>query len=149
MKYPYDDEEMMYDSLLNEYVLTPAAAEGLGISLTGRLRQKGAVNAEIVARNVLEEVSNMVYAYLHRFVFDENLQDLAVATLPSARPIIKNALKAQFKYYMQVGNLSRSTDENKRKLAMDETAKSILDRELPELGHSLVYSGPWRRWRYV
>lgn len=147
--YPYNDEEMVFDELLGQYVLTPKCAERLGINLEGRLRQKGAVNAELVARNVMAEVSNMIYEYMHRYVADEGLQDWAIATIPALRPLIKRALEAQFKYYMQVGNLSRSVDENKRKLAIDETAKSILRRNVPELGHSLLYSGNWRRWGNV
>lgn len=142
--YPFDDEEMYFDKLLRQYVLTPKAAENLGINFLARLRQKGAVNAEIVAKNTMEEVSYMIYSYLHDQVFDDNLQDFVIAKVPSARPIIKRALQAQFKYYMQVGNLSRSSDMAKRLLAIDETAKSILQRRLPELGHSLVYRGTWR-----
>lgn len=147
--YPYDDEYMIFDETVGMYVLTLKASEELGFNLSVRLRQKGAVNAEIVARNTLRQISTMIYQYLHGFVLDENLQDMAIAKCPSVRPVIRRALEQQLIYFMTVGDLSRSTDPYKRSLAIDQMARAILNRRIPELGHSLTYSGSWRKWLYV
>lgn len=141
--FPHDDKYMIYNEELGQYVLTEEAAERLGVNLSNRLRQRGAVNAEIAARNTLEQVSMMIYQYLHSQVFDENYQDYVIAKCPSARPVIQKALEQQLLYFLQVGNLLRSTDVNKRKLAIDENAKMILNRKIPELGHALTYCGEW------
>lgn len=144
--YPYDDEFMIFDETVGMYVLTSKAAEELGFNLSVRLRQKGAVNAEIVARNTLRQISVMIYQYLHGFVSDENLQDEIIAKCPSVRPVMRRALEQQLLYFLTVGDLSRSTDTYKRALAIDQMAQSILNRRIPELGHSLTYSGSWRKW---
>lgn len=143
--YPYDDEYMIFDKELNQYILTEKAAQELGINLTARFRQKGAVNAEILVRNTMRQISTMIYQYLHAHVFDTCLQDYYISILPSARLIMRRALEQQLLYYMQVGNLSRSTDKNKRSLAIDDIAREILNTIIPELGHSLTYAGGWRK----
>ena len=143
MNYPYNDEFMYFDPTFGQYVLTEKAAEALGVNLSLRLRRKGAVNTEVVVKNTLRQVSMMIYQYLHSQVFDENVQDYVIAACPSVRPIIRSALEQQLLYYLQVGNLSRSTDPEKRRLAIDENAKAILGRKIPELGHSLTYCGEW------
>lgn len=144
MTYPYDDEYMVYEQDLGMYVLTEKAAEQRGISLSARIRSRGAVNPEVAVRSVLVEVSTMIYLYLHDHVFNTDLQDRVIAKCPSVRPIMQKALTEQLLYYLQVGNLSRSTDVEKRKLAIDENAKSILNRIIPEMGHTLTYAGGWR-----
>ena len=151
MTYPYDDEYMVYDQDLGMYVLTEKAAEQRGVSLSGRIRARGAVNPEIAVRSVLIEVSTMIYGYLHDHVINDNLLDFVIAQCPSVRPLFQKALTEQLMYYLQVGNLSRSTDAEKRKLAIDENAKSILDRRIVELGHPLTYAGSWRPylWRWT
>lgn len=146
MTNPYEDEYMVYDQTLGMYVLTEKAAEQRGVSLSGRIRAKGSVNSEIAVRSVLIEVSTMIYAYLNNQVMDSELQNCVIASCPSVFPIMKQALTAQLLYYLQVGNLSRSTDAEKRKLAIDENAKSILNRKIPELGHALTYAGEWGVW---
>lgn len=148
MTYPYDDDEMYFDHDLNMYVLTPTAAERKGIDLSARVRQKGAVNGEILVRNYLERVSVLVYHYLHTFAIDENIQDAVIAKCPDVRPVIKQALKEQLVYFFQVGDLSRSTDRSKRALAIDETVKEILDHRIAGLGHALTYTGSWCKWRF-
>lgn len=146
--FPHDDNYMIFDEEIDKYVLTEYAVNQLGIDLSARVRQKGAVNAEIIVKNTLRQVSMMIYRYLHKHVADDSLQDCIIAKCPSVRPIIRNALEQQLLYYLQVGNLSRATDPEKRLLAIDENAKDILDRIIPELGHSLTYTGRWRYWRY-
>ena len=88
----------------------------------------------------------MIYQYLHGFVSDENLQDEIIAKCPSVRPVMRRALEQQLLYFLTVGDLSRSTDTYKRALAIDQMAQSILNRRISELGHSLTYSGSWRKW---
>ncbi len=49
-----------------------------------------------------------------------------IATNPYFRSVIQEAMGEQLVYMNMVGDLSRSTDKEKRELAIDENAKQIL-----------------------
>ena len=141
---PYDTDEMYFDPVLQMYVLTPVCAQRLGLNMEARVRQKGAVNGEIIVKQTLQTVSMQIYQFLHSRAMDTVYQDEILSCNPEARPVLQMALEQQLLYYMQVGNLSRSVDREKRALAIDELAKEILENTvIPSLGHSLAYVGRW------
>ena len=74
-----------------------------------------------------------------------DIQDYIIAKVPSARKMIQEAMEEQLLYMSLKGDLSRSTDKEKRELAIDETAKEICARVLPELGISIIYTGDLSR----
>lgn len=142
--FPHDDENMIFDELLNQYVLTEKGALNLaGINLSVRVNTRKNTNSNATIRVILEQVSMQIYGFIHQHCVDNSLQDRVIAKCPSARPIIQRAMLNQLLYYLQVGNLSRSTDKEKRALAIDETAKKILLKPIMEIGHSLCYVGRW------
>ena len=141
---PYDTDEMYFDPVLQMYVLTPVCAQRIGLNMEARVRQKGAVNGEIIVKQTLQTVSMQIYQFLHSRAMDTVYQDEILSCNPEARPVLQRALEQQLLYYMQVGNLSRSVDPKKRALAIDMLAKDILENTiLPSLGHSLAYTGRW------
>lgn len=145
MKYPYSDDYMTFDESTNRYVLTSKyALEQFGIDLLETVNDRNAVNQQIAVNGILKQVSNQIYNYIHKYNVCTDIQDLIIAKIPSARNIIKEAMSEQFLYVSMKGYLSRSTDKEKRMLAIDENAKGELERLLPELGICILYTGDLR-----
>lgn len=142
--FPHDDENMIFDEMLNQYVLTEKGVlNNLGVNLSVRVNARKNTDSNATIRVMLEQVSTQIYGYIHRHSVDNALQDRVIAKCPSARPIIQRAMLNQLLYYLQVGNLSRSADKEKRALAIDDTAREILLKPVMEIGHSLCYTGRW------
>lgn len=140
MTYPYNDSNMIFDSAKGRYILTENALIQNGVNIRSRLIQ-GAAGAETIIARILDYSSMMIYNYIHQFSFDNNRQDERIATIPSLRKIIYEAMLNQTEYLLLNGDFSRSADEAKRKLAIDDAAKQILNRVVPELGVPITYSG--------
>ena len=77
----------------------------------------------------------MIYNFIHSYTIYEKRQDLMIATNPHLRSVIQQAMGEQLIYMHEVGDLSRSTDKEKRELAIDENAKQIL------INSGICYSG--------
>lgn len=134
--YPLTDEFMKYDYDTHRYVLTEKDVfENLGINLSARVKNPTAVNS------LLDRVSKQVYDYIHEYNANNTLQDFIIAVTESGRKIIKSAMEEQLIYIMTVGDLSRSTDLNKRALWFDENARRELSQPLCEIGCSIIYTG--------
>lgn len=124
---PYDDDFMTFDSETRRYVLTEKYAfEKLGLDLYEDVNDRNSINAQIAVSRILKQCSNMIYNFVYDFSIYNNRQDYLIATVPKMRKIIMEAMGEQLLYMAQVGDLSRSTDPAKRKLAIDENAKTIL-----------------------
>lgn len=140
--YPYSDEYMEFDALTERYVLTEKyAREQLGLDLPEAVNERNATNQQIALKRVLKQVSNAVYNFIHRYNVSTELQDLIIKKVPSARAVIQEAMSEQLLYMSMKGDLSRSTNKEKRALAMDENAKAVLERILPEIGICILYTG--------
>lgn len=149
MKYPYNDDYMIFDEESNQYVLTEKCIlESVGVDLTNKLNERNTVNSQVVVNRLLRIVSNQIYGYIHKFNANTFLQDKLIAKIPSLRKIIQHAMEEQFLYLSLKGDLSRSIDQDSRALAIDETAKTILERNVPEIGTSILYTGDLARWTY-
>jgi hypothetical protein len=139
---PYNDDFMIYDEQLGQYVLTEKYAfEKLGLSLFDNANDRNAPNVQIAVKRILVQCSNMIYNYIHQFSFYNQRQDYWIATLPSARKMIMRAMGEQLLYMSMVGDLSRSTDPQKRNFSIDENAKRVLEQTLPEIRKSILYGG--------
>lgn len=146
MYYPFSDEFMTFDEVSNQYILTSACVQKrLGLSLSENVNERNAVNQQIAELRILRQVSNLIYSYIHKFNIRTDLQDYIIEKVPSARIMIQQAMEEQLLYMSMKGDLSRSTDKEKRELAIDETAKEICARVLPELGISILYTGNLER----
>lgn len=147
MNEPYSDAYMRYDELKHRYILTPKCVlDELGIDMEARLSAKGSANPQATINALLDRVSALTYRFIYAHNIDNEAQRYAIETLPSARRILFEAMKAQLTYVMAVGDLSLSSDKNKRLQYMDDVAAEMLENPLLELGHSLIYTGGWRCW---
>lgn len=140
--YPYDDDYMIFDQSSKHYVLTEKCiTDKLGIDIAGRINSRNAINQQAMISRLLRLVSGHVYNFIHTYNVNTEKQDYFIAKIPSLRPIIQSAMEEQFLYVSQVGDLSRSSDKEKRALYMDEQAKMQLSQIIPELGFSILYTG--------
>lgn len=146
MYYPYSDDFMIFNEESKRYELTPNCVEKrLGLSLEENVNERNAINQQIALKRILKQVSNLVYSYIHKFNYRTDLQDYIISKVPSARIMIQEAMEEQLLYMSMKGDLSRSTEKDKREFAIDETTKEIVSRVLPELGISIIYTGDLAR----
>lgn len=136
IEYPLTDDYLAYNYTAHRYVLTlKDVEENLAIDLTARIKNANAINS------LLERISVQIYAFIHSHNHQNDLQDYIIAKTEKGRDIIKRAMEEQLIYFLTVGDLSRSTDLNKRALAIDETAKNILLETIPQIRTSICYTG--------
>ena len=138
---PYSDDLMTYDKRMGRYVLTEKALIMSGTDLRARLSYNRTIDPTTVINRVLTRVSEMIYNYIHSFNANNKRQDELMATLPSLRNIIYNAMLNQAEYFIMNGDLSRSPEADMRRLAIDNSAKEYLDTVIPEYGVPITYSG--------
>lgn len=139
--YPYDDDLMVYAKARCRYELTEAAIINCGITMRSRLEANPSIDATFVINQTTRRVSELIYGYIHRHSNNNAQQDAIIASAPSARAIIFEALCQQLVYMLHKGDLSHSLDENVRRHAIDDSAKETLLRTIPEIGTSILYAG--------
>ena len=79
--------------------------------------------------------------FIHKHSNNNDLQDYVISHTEKGRKIIKEAMEQQLIYYLAVGDLSKSTDEKKRALAIDMVAQETLMQTIPEIRTSICYTG--------
>ena len=132
---PYSDDYLTYNENTGRYVLTTKnLLENYGIDLDSSANNVG-------AQGILNMVSISIYNFIHKHNFNNEMQDYMIASTEKGRKIINDAMCMQFMYIRQAGYLSRSTDKDKRAMAIDEDAKEILSQVIPEFGCSVLYCG--------
>lgn len=130
---PYSDDYLVYNELTGRYVLTAKnIQDNYGIVIGDN---------KIGVQGILNMVSISIYNFIHKHNIDNAKQDTMIAFTEKGRQIINDAMCMQFLYIRQVGYLNRSTDKDKRALAIDEDAKEILSEVIPEFGCSVLYCG--------
>lgn len=143
---PYSDELLKYDESTNKYYLTEQALIREGLPLRDRLAEGSAPSAEYVINGFLKRVTGVIYAYIHSYTADNDAQDYFISHLPSARTMIYNALINQAIYMYHNGDLTLSKDRADKEAAFDTVALSELNRTLPEIQCSILYTGAIRLW---
>lgn len=134
---PYSDDYLIYNENTGRYVLTAKnLLENYGINLQVAVKDNA-----VGVQGILNMVSISVYNYIHKHNIDNFKQDAMIACTETGRKIINDAMCMQFLYIKQAGYLSRSTDKEKRALAIDEDAKETLSQVIPEFGCSVLYCG--------
>ena len=139
--YPYDDANMKFDNLTKRYVLTEQCLISMGIDLRGRLAGRKAITPDLLINQVLETVTDQIYAFIHSHSADNARQDYIIAKIPSARMIIYQALKKQVVYLLNVGDLTNSAKEEEQRNAINVVARQILNTTIHEIGCSILYAG--------
>lgn len=140
---PYNDEFMVWDDSVNKYFLTEKALIVSGSDIRAMLASNDTVSANAVINRIIKHVSTQVYNYIHNFSDNNALQDRLIATVPSLRALIYEALLNQAEYLLMVGDPTRTFDRDKRDMAIDVNTANILNTTVPELGVPIIYSGVW------
>lgn len=129
----YSDEQLVFDEYKGQYRLTAKAIlDNLGIDLSGAMKDNANGTTAILWR-----ISALVYKKIHEYNSDTEWQDSVIAHTETGRRIIKDAMLDQFLYVKTVGDLSMSTDVNKRACWFSTTTEEILFRVIPEIGTSI------------
>ena len=160
MTYPYNDETMVFDEDEQRYILTAKCVlDELNIDLNTILEPMGSVSKGVNATRFLNRISMIVYNQVYlRSIYNE-IQEKLMKYAPSARKIIKDAMKEQVEYFIFNGDLSvysgvdfrkgtKTANVNDRILA--PMAEQILAKPLKETRLSLLYQGSytfeWVEW---
>lgn len=134
--FPLVDEYLTYDYATHRYVLTEKdVLENLAIDLNADFRPDVKNSVE----KFLKQVSTLVYGYIHSFSVNNLMQDFIIAKTEMGRKFIKEAMEQQLIYMLEVGDLSRSPDMNKRALWFDDNARRTLEQTIPEIGTTILY----------
>lgn len=142
ISYPYSDEYMVFDDYSGRYVLTTKFVyDKIGVDMEGALKEREAINAQVLANRFLVEVSDDIYNYIHRYNVNNPRQDYFIATVPSLRKIIQKAMEQQFVYSRLNGLLGYSADKDVKTQAICPKAAETLAQTVPELGISILYTG--------
>ena len=140
--YPYSDEYMIFDEDAQRYILTPTyALEKLGLNLDAEVNERNAVASQIAVKGILNRISSKIYNFIHKHCISDMLRDAVIHKTATARKYIMQAMSDQLFYEKLKGDMSISTDKEKRAFAIDENAKAVLERIIPEVGYSLLYTG--------
>lgn len=133
---PYSDEYMTYDEMTGHYVLTSKyALDVYGLDLFEGANDRNSANVQIAVGSFLKRVSTLIYNFIHDYSVYNERQDFLIAHDPRLRAVIQQAMGEQLVYMHMNGDLSRSSDKEKRELAIDENAKQIL------INSGICYSG--------
>lgn len=139
---PYSDEYLYYDENEEMYILTEQTLVKRGIDLRYRLAATNSPNIENTINSFCVMISDMIYNYIYEFSTNNEYQKYIINhSLFTRNDIIKKSLITQALYVASVGNLLYSSDEKKRKFAIDEQAKKILNKTIPSVGNSIIYCG--------
>ena len=138
---PYSDNFLFFDNITGQYVLTEDALVANGTNLRAKLEFNRSVDASAIINRHLNRVSDVIYNFIHSYSNENKRQNDCIKIIPSLRALVYRAMLAQSEYMLLNGDLSRSTDREKRAMAVDENARRILETVTPELGVSILYSG--------
>ena len=116
-------ETMKFNELTEMYELTEEALTNSGVNLRARLATNKVATPEYIIKEFLQTISEMIYGY----IYDNSLNVVSkIDSNTITRQLFERALIKQAIYVLSVGNLSLSVDENKRAIAVDVVAKSLL-----------------------
>lgn len=116
-------ETMKFNELTEMYELTEEALTNSGVNLRARLATNKVATPEYIINEFLQTISEMIYGY----IYDNSLNVVSkIDSNTITRQLFERALIKQAIYVLSVGNLSLSVDENKRAIAVDVVAKSLL-----------------------
>ncbi len=138
----YRDDYMEYDELLGQFVLTEKAlVDVAAIDIRSRLSAAATVSPEAVIARVVATVSNNVYGYMYEYSIDNDAQKNVLCRLESARQILFRAMIEQAIFVCFNGDQTLAEDPKQRANYLSKSAELMLNKTIPELGTSLLYTG--------
>lgn len=152
--YPYGDDAMVYDLDEHRYILTEQCVlKELNINLGVRLNSRGSATVQKVPSEILDQISQTIYGEIYKCSIFNDFQEYLLAKMPSARKIIKEAMKQQVLYFLVNGDTSRYSGIDiknskaldlkvlRNKSVLDPRTEQILWKPIKETGLSILYSG--------
>ena len=101
--------------------------------MIARLNDGDYTTAQNLASTILDMISVKIYGYIHEFN-RSNIQDKIIARSAEARRIVQEAMRYQVVHYFLIGDME-----------IDDTAKSCLLQDIPEIGTTILYQGNLER----
>lgn len=138
---PYSDGLMVYDEVAERYVLTEDALRRRGIFLREKIEASGGAFASEILNGILDRTSEILYDFIYKHNANNERQKHYMKTLPSFRNLIYSAMLNQVTYMIANGDLTLSPDPQMRDRAISPAATVALERTLPEIRKSILYSG--------
>ena len=132
---PYNDDYLIYDELLERYVITEEGLKRKGMFLRARLERYPAVDANTVITAFCELAAEHIYTYLHAFSVAPHALDEYIAHSKDARMAIFRAEAEQAKYIYKNGDLTMAMKDEERRNYMSPIAAAILQNA------GLTYAG--------
>ena len=151
--YPYNDGDMVYDSTLHRYILTPEFVQrSSGIDLTVVLNSRGVSDKAALPVNYLRNISSVIYAHIYKASGDHFLAEYLAAKHPTARHLIKSAMLEQVLYTVANGDITKLSGVNVRSgstmhrgslvaASIAPVAEAFLEQPLDEKTPALAYRG--------
>lgn len=138
----FRDDYMEYDELLGQYVLTEKALiDVAAIDIRSRLSASSTVNPEAVIERIATTVSNNVYGFMFEYSADNEAQKHVLCQLKSARQILFRAMIEQAIFVCFNGDQTLADDPKQREHYLSKSAELMLNKTIPEIGMSLLYTG--------
>ena len=141
MDFPYSDDYMVFDQTTYRYYITEKLLLDACVDLRRRLASRKAPNPEGTINSLIKIATRHIYGFIHAHTVNTQRVDCIIATVPSARPIMQEALLTQAIYIFFNGDLYLSVKPEDKAAAISEEAVQILGQILPEIGRSLLYTG--------
>lgn len=152
MKFPYNDDYMIYDYYLHRYKLTEKAyIDYLGINF-GELPAGMDANPSAMATREANKVSDTVYRYLTKDSLNPDWLVFEMATIGKLRSVVFNMLLKQAEYVATSGNLeaysgvdvfngAKIDREKIREVIVAPAVEDYAYQIQPCLGRCLKYAG--------
>lgn len=143
MKYPYSDEDMVYDKLKHRYVLTEQGVlNNLGINASEYLDTTGDANPSTLAQRVNDRISAHLYRRIYAFNKPAKpYTEYLLAKMPECRELIKECLLNETYYNYRNGDFYNSIDSDVPwERAVSPDTRDRLSEPLSN-GYNLLYGG--------
>lgn len=152
-KFPYDDDDMVYDYKNHRYILTEKCVfDELGINLSAQLNMAGDSNNTAVINRILSRASRTLYNWIYANGGNTQWQEYMLATFPPLRENIKEMLIIMLDYNLRESNISTWSGINQSKgTYIDRSVikraqvpieiENIANQLLPCIGVSILYAG--------
>lgn len=142
MKYPYTDNEMIYDLRMHMYVLTEECIrQNLGVNMDEYLDSSGDINPSSLGERISKRISQHFYRYVYAHTQNKMYIEYLLAKYPPCREIIKECLLNEVYYNLRNGDFYNSVDSGAAwETSVSPDTRSMLAEPLPN-GVRLLYGG--------
>lgn len=142
MKYPYSDNDMIYDFRSHLYILTEdCIRQNLGVEMDSYLDSSGDFNPSSIGERISKRISQHLYRYIYAHTKNKPYIEYLLAKYPPCREIIKECLLNEVYYNLRNGDFYNSVDSDTAwEKSVSPDTRALLSEPLPN-GVNLLYGG--------